>query len=323
MHSPPVQPISGQPVRESAPWRRCRWRRPPAGGAARGRRPPRRWWRSPAARPPRSPRAGAHTYRRRRSRVNPRHPGVLVDPHAELEADAAQPADQQSRMDGRSRSARARPPDAGASRRGRCPTSASESSMNIPGAAAARAPRPSSSQAPSWDGVRAVHSQPPLVKLGVDAVPPGRTRRSRRSRRPTGGRPRSRRSSPAASRARGTSPTRRARTRRCGRRRRRRRCRCSSTTTSQPGSHCFSRYAVHSPTKPPPTMHTSAEVRPVSGGASGSSPSASWSHSDRCFSSTSRRAGRVDDCESAVCVIGPPWYRAAVCRGLSSRPQRV
>jgi hypothetical protein len=34
--------------------------------------------------------------------------------------------------------------------------------MNIPGAAAAVASTVSS-QAPSWDGVRAVHSQPPLV----------------------------------------------------------------------------------------------------------------------------------------------------------------
>ena len=44
---------------------------------------------------------------------------------------------------------------------------------------------------------------------------------------------------------------------------------CSSTTTSQAGSCSLMRIAVHRPTKPPPTMATSARAAPSSGGASG------------------------------------------------------
>ncbi len=56
----------------------------------------------------------------------------------------------------------------------------------------------------------------------------------------------------------------------------------SSTTTSVSGAACLIHQAVHSPTKPPPMMHTSAVVDSPNGAASGASPSACSSQSERC-----------------------------------------
>ena len=315
MHSPPVQPIRASRSGigavatmslETTTSRRCSSRTPAAQALVAITS------RSAAT----SPRA-VRTYRRHPA-VEPRHAGVLVDPHAELEADAgAAPA-----------------PAApgwmvaalGSSTPARCcgdpaapPRPRRREPMNIPGRAAPRLDgrRP---RHPAGTGPR--RPQPAALReLGVDAVPPGDLADLVDRVRPTGGRPRSRRPCRAASRATGTcahqestNPPLRPRG-------------AAAADVALEHDHVAAGIPLLQPVGRPQADEAAADDAHVGGGAAGQR---------RRVRLVAQRlvepqrpvllehvaasgAGRA--CESAVCVIGPPWYRAAVCRGRSSRPQ--
>ena len=158
--SPPVQPISasrsgigggGDDVARDDDER---------ARAARAARPPTRSWRRRASPRATEPRGGVDA--QRALAREPQRRRRLVDPHAELERDAPQPARELRRLDGGGDRVEHAGEVRAASRRGARPPRAPAARTRRPRAPRTRRRTPS--QAPTCAGVVAVHRKPPRRK---------------------------------------------------------------------------------------------------------------------------------------------------------------